>query len=196
MRNHAASYGLPSHNCVCSRCSGVREDQGIDWIRRFKMLARLANHGARLQTPPLSLRMPATFASTIRSRAPQSGLSEAARPAGGPVEPLRGHLRRRVSHAQLIRPDTPQVPETRGVQCCLAHNTPCRTGRVRWCDCDPLPFLSPCYDLFPLIPFHWQQSCCCAVSLFLLFVPSFGSGALVSFSLESFSFFILTYTNR
>jgi hypothetical protein len=55
---------------------------------------------------------------------------------------LRGPLRRSVSYAQLLRPDTPQVPETRGVQCCLDHAV--LAG--------PSGFLGVTATLFPFFP--------------------------------------------
>jgi hypothetical protein len=58
-------------------------------------------------------------------------------------------VRRRVSYAQLLQPDTPQVPETRGVQCCHDHDSPCWPSRVPWCDCNLRPFLPHVMTAFP-----------------------------------------------
>jgi hypothetical protein len=58
-------------------------------------------------------------------------------------------VRRPVSYAQLLEPDTRRVPETRGVQCCLDHGSPCWPSRVSWCDCNLRPFLPHVMTAFP-----------------------------------------------
>jgi hypothetical protein len=139
--------------------SGVSKVGGIDWVWCFEMILAATNQSACLQTSPLEMRTSVAFSSTTRCGSSTNGQLEAMMLTNGPVPPSVSVRGRRVSCAQGLESDTLQVPETHGVQCCLVHNRPCRPSRVSWCDCNPLPFLSPCYDLCSLNLFHWQRCC-------------------------------------
>lgn len=134
-----------------------------------------------LKLHPSTCGHPRPFPSTTRYSSPKNGQPEAALSTDGSVTSCVSLREACVSHAQQLNSDTLQVPDLHGVQCCLVHGRPCRPSGFLGVTATFLPFPSPCYDIFSLIPFHWQRCCCRVVSLFVRFVLSFGLWALDSF---------------
>jgi hypothetical protein len=145
MKNLCCSYGSRRTMCSCS-CSGVRKANVVDWLSCFQNDARV---GQPQRVDPNSYPRLTNSRNSFRRRFAAGYPKPASmRQLGSRVGPRNPSLTI-AARCFMSAPDTPQVPEAGGVQCCLDHDRPCRSSRVSWCDCNTLPFLPHVMNSFP-----------------------------------------------